>query len=69
MDTNVVGRKRAFANAEPENQPQMRHIFIRGLTKHTHGNAAGIGFADFTTSRLVKSMKHYDTVLNCVTSG
>jgi hypothetical protein len=69
MDTNVVGRKRAFANAEPENQPQMRHIFIRGLSKHTHGNAAGLGFADFTTSRLVKSMNYEATVINCLTSG
>lgn len=69
MDTNVVGRKRAFANAPPENQPNMRFIFIRGLSRHTHGNAAGIGFADFTTTRLVKSMNYSATAINCLTSG
>ena len=69
MDTNVVGRKRAFKFAGPENQPQMRFIFIRGLSQHTHGNAAGIGFADFTTSRLVKDMNYSATVINCLTSG
>ena len=27
----------------------MRFIFVRGLSAHTHGNATGIGLADFTT--------------------
>ena len=69
MDTNVVGRKRALRGSAPENQPQMRFIFIRGLSAHTHGNATGIGFADFTTTRLVKSMNYGATRINCVTSG
>lgn len=69
MDTNVVGRKRAFANQPPENQPNMRFIFIRGLSSKTHGNAAGIGFADFTTTRLVQSMNYDATRINCLTSG
>ncbi len=70
MDTNVVGRKRAFRGADaPEGQPNMRFIFIRGLTDKTHGNAAGIGLADFTTKRLVDSMNYDATVINCVTSG
>jgi hypothetical protein len=69
MDTNVVGRKRAFKTQPPAGQPEMRFIFIRGLSAHTHGNAAGLGFADFTTSRLVKKMNYRATVINCVTSG
>jgi hypothetical protein len=69
MDTNVVGRKRALKSQPVENQPAMRFIFIRGLSAHTHGNAAGLGFADFTTTRLVKSMNYRATVINCVTSG
>jgi hypothetical protein len=69
MDTNVVGRKRAFRTEPPAGQPQMRFIFVRGLSKHTHGNAAGIGLADFTTTRLVKSMNYQTTVINCLTSG
>lgn len=69
MDTNVVGRKRALRSDTLTNQPDMRYIFIRGLSAHTHGNAAGLGFADFTTTRLVRSMNYRDTVLNCVTSG
>ena len=70
MDTNIVGRKRAF-RLQPmaEGQPQMRHIFVRGLSDRTHGNAAGIGLADFTTTRLVKSMDYRATVVNCLTAG
>jgi hypothetical protein len=69
MDTNVVGRKRALKSQTLENQPAMRFIFIRGLSAHTHGNAAGIGFADFTTTRLVQSMNYKATAINCTTSG
>jgi hypothetical protein len=47
----------------------MRFIFVRGLSAHTHGNAAGIGLADFTTTRLVRAMNYRATVINCVTSG
>jgi hypothetical protein len=71
MDTNVVGRKRAVRQglAPTADAPQMRLIFVRGLTAHTHGNAAGIGLADFTTSRLVRSMDYRATVINCLTAG
>lgn len=50
-------------------QPVMRHIFVRGLTERTHGNASGIGLADFTTTRLVKTMNYRATVINCLTAG
>src|SRR5205085_12348485 len=69
MDTNVVGRKRAFRQKPPEDQPAMRLIFVRGLSERTHGNATGIGAADFTTMRLVKAMNYRATVLNCRTAG
>src|SRR5262249_11129162 len=70
MDTNVVGRKRAFKAAPaPEGQPVIRHIFVRGLSARTHGNATGIGNADFTTSRLIRAMNYKATVINCLTAG
>ena len=59
----------AFAMKTPEGQPEMRFIFVRGLTDKTHGNAAGIGLADFTTTRLVRAMNYQATVINCLTSG
>jgi hypothetical protein len=69
MDTNVVGRKRAFRGQSEAGQPRMRHIFVRGLTAKTHGNATGIGLADFTTTRLVQAMNYRATVINCLTAG
>lgn len=69
MDTNIVGRKRAFKSGAPAGQPQMRFIFVRGLSPHTFGNATGIGFADFTTARLVEAMNYNATRINCTTSG
>jgi hypothetical protein len=70
MDTNIVGRKRAFRQAPvAPDQPAMRHIFVRGLTSRTHGNAACIGLADFTTTRLVRAMNYQATVINCLTAG
>ena len=53
----------------PEDQPMMRSIYVRGLSKHTHGNAAGIGNADFTNTRLVNAMNYRATVINCLTAG
>ena len=69
IDTNIVGRKRAFRQNPPPDQPAMRLIFVRGLTERTHGNATGIGLADFTTTRLVKAMNYRATVVNCLTAG
>jgi hypothetical protein len=70
MDTNIVGRKRAFRSAPaPDHQPEMRQIFVRGLSERTHGNAAGIGLADFTSTRLIRAMDYRSTVINCLTAG
>lgn len=70
MDTNVVGRKRAFrGHPAPPGMPTIRLIHVRGLTEHTHGNATGIGLADFTTTRLVQQMDYSATVINCLTAG
>jgi hypothetical protein len=70
MDTNVVGRKRAFrTQPTPEGIPTMRLIYVRGLSDKTHGNAAGIGLADFTSTRLVQQMDYRSTVINCLTAG
>ena len=70
MDTNVVGRKRAFrSQPAPPGIPSFRLIFVRGLSAHTHGNAAGIGLADFTTTRLIEAMNYRATVINCLTAG
>jgi hypothetical protein len=70
MDTNVVGRKRAFRmQPPPAGIPSMRLIYVRGLSDKTHGNASGLGLADFTSTRLIQSMNYRATVINCLTAG
>ena len=66
MDTNIIGRK---DDAPRDEQPEITRVFVRELTPETHGNAAGVGLADFTTARLVRSMDYRATVINCVTGA
>jgi hypothetical protein len=70
MDTNVIGRKGDWraAAAGPE-QPVIRHIYVRDLSERTHGNATGIGLAEFTSARLIQRMNYRATVINCLTAG
>lgn len=69
MDTNVVGRKFNEHEAMPNEWPKVRRIALRALTAATHGNANGIGMAEFCTSRLVSQIEWEKTRLNCVVSG
>lgn len=69
MDTNVVGRKyNDHAPAEHE-YPKIKRIAIRGLTHETHGNATGLGMAEFCLTRAVEQMDQRITRINCLTGG
>ena len=45
-----------------------KRIYVRDLTPESHGNAIGIGLADFTHECLIKKMDMYSTYLNCLTA-
>ncbi len=72
MDTNVIGRGVLgyFASLQPDSsiKPQIFRIFVRNLTAATNGNGIGIGLADFTTSRAVKSLNLQYVYTNAITS-
>jgi hypothetical protein len=65
MDTNVTGRKIVRAVG----MPTVTRLFVRALTAASHGNAHGIGQADFATARLVRAIDPRATRLNSVTAG
>ncbi len=67
MDTNVIGRKRNDRKAVDGDSPRVLRIFVRDLTETTHGNATGIGMAEFTTQRLVDKIDYHATYTNCIT--
>jgi len=67
MDTHIIGRSRVLGQSEPI-RPNIKRIYVRDLTSESHGNAIGIGLADFAHERLIKKMDTYSTYLNCLTA-
>jgi hypothetical protein len=67
MDTNVIGRKYSDHSATDKDRARCRRIFVRGLTEATHGNAAGIGLAEFTNQRTIDAIDRKITNINCLT--
>jgi hypothetical protein len=67
MDSNITGRLNFCGGARPE-RPRITRIFVRDLTRASHGNATGIGMADFTTRRLLAAMDWEVTAINAMTS-
>lgn len=65
MDTNVIGRIMFIGEREPE-RPKITRIVVLDLTRETHGNAIGIGLADYATRRLVSKIDHVATAINCI---
>ncbi|MFO0913911.1 MAG: DUF362 domain-containing protein [Pirellulales bacterium] len=68
LDTNVVGRK-SIDHGGPGERPWIKRIYVRGLSAATHGNASGIGVAEFTRSDVVAQVDWQATFENCVTAG
>ena len=67
IDTNVVGRKRNERRAMDGDTPRVLRLFVRDLTEKTHGNAVGVGMAEFTTDRLVEKIDYHATNINAIT--
>ena len=65
MDPNIIGMWRRFGGPRV---PDFTRIVILGLTPETHGNAMGIGLADFTTRRVFDEIDHYATMMNAITA-
>ena len=67
MDTNVIGRHTTFFE-RPFTSPRITFIVACDLTAPTHGNASGIGLADFTTRRLADKIDWEPTYVNALTA-
>lgn len=61
MDTNITGRKEGTSM-------KVVRVYVRDLTAMTHGNAQGIGLADFTTRRLVNKIDYKALYINSLTA-
>ena len=67
IDTNVIGRIMFIGEREPE-KPKITRIVVLDLTDASHGNAIGIGLADYTTRRLVNKVDLAATATNAITA-
>jgi hypothetical protein len=68
MDTNVIGRLRIPGKPEPI-APRIKAIVAGDLTEATHGNALGMGLADFATRALAAKVDFGLTAKNVLASG
>jgi hypothetical protein len=70
IDSNVIGRDvQGYSSAlDQQPLPVAYRVFVRNLTPFSHGNAVGIGLADFTTSRLVRAIESRKTYVNALTA-
>ncbi len=68
MDTNVIGRMFVPGVAE-YTRPRITSIVVLDLTEPSHGNAIGLGLADFTTEDLAAKIDWQPTYTNAYTAG
>src|SRR5918995_1792226 len=67
MDTNVIGRFKILGVEEPES-PDVKYLIVGDVSEASHGNALGIGLADFTTRRLFEKIDYEAMNQNVLTS-
>jgi hypothetical protein len=67
MDTNLVGRFRILGVEEPES-PDVKYLIVGDVSEASHGNALGVGLADFTTRRLFEKVDYEAMNQNVLTS-
>ncbi len=68
MDTNVTARS-MDGRTQKVARPLIRQLFVRDLTMESHGNANGVGIADFCSRRLADKIDWQATYLNAMTSA
>jgi hypothetical protein len=68
FDPNVTGRFWVHGVADRP-RPRVTNIVVLGLTPASHGNALGIGLADFTTAAVARQVDWRYTYMNCFSAG
>jgi len=66
MDTNVIGRKFDDHQAVEGEFPKVKRIAVRGVTPESHGNAIGLGMAEFCKSEVLPQIDVRATRLNAI---
>lgn len=67
MDTKVLGRIMNIYEEELAH-PKITRVILRDLTEKTHGNAIGVGLADFITRKAADKIDYRSTYINSTTA-
>src|SRR5665647_1008142 len=67
IDTNIIGRIGIQSETAPES-PKITNIVVSDLTEASHGNALGMGLAEFITKKLFNKIDFKATYENVITS-
>lgn len=68
MDPNITGR-RSVGRIPDFDGPDIKRIFVLGLSHGTHSNATGCGIADFILQSAYEQIDLLSTYTNCIASG
>ena len=68
MDTNVLGRRMVRGMPEPTNI-DITNVVVLRVSDASHGNAIGIGLADFISARTLEDVDVTATYANALTAG
>jgi hypothetical protein len=68
MDPNIIGRTTQGILSDFSG-PNIKRIVVLDLSEETHGNACGIGLADFTTKKVWGKIDLTATYANVIASG
>lgn len=69
MDPNIIGRSTARGIMPGYSGPAIQMVTVLGLSEETHGNASGIGGADFITRRVFNQIDFIPTYANMVAAA
>lgn len=68
VDPNIIG-KMSKGRTQGFIGPNIKRIVVLGLSEGTHGNATGIGVADFITRNAFNKIDSISTFSNCIAAG
>ncbi|MBA7498421.1 hypothetical protein ES704_01158 [subsurface metagenome] len=68
LDPNIIGRFRGKQKNDVKG-PNVKQVVVSRLSKRTHGNANGMGYADIITKELSDSIDFVSTYTNSITAG
>jgi hypothetical protein len=69
MDTNVTGRRHFTINEPEPESPEVKRIYLRGMTEKTKGNAMGMGQADFVHRGILDGIDTSKALINAITAS